>query len=122
MRVQDFFDLARKYIAAAREDDVALAVREVQEAFFVEPPDVARALPFAAAQLGGGFRLIEIADHQMVARHHDFAFFAVRQNAAFFIGDADFAENHRQSRRAKAAIVARRDRRTDLYGSLIRRD
>ena len=63
MRQQRFLDFARIDIGAAGDDDVLGAVRQRQEAVFIEPADIAGAQPAVLQRLGIGLGIVPIAEH-----------------------------------------------------------
>src|SRR5712691_1829824 len=66
-------DLDRRDVLAARDDDVLLAVAQLDVAVGVPDADVARVEPAAAERLGGRLGLLEVAEHDVVAPHDDLA-------------------------------------------------
>ena len=66
-------DLDGRDVLAARDDDVLLAVAQLDVAVGVPDPDVARVEPAAAEGLGGRLRLLVVALGHVVADHHHLA-------------------------------------------------
>src|SRR5690606_6220833 len=97
MRVQGFLHFPGIDVAAAGDDHLLLAVGDVEEAVLVEPADVAAALPDAVAVGRRRLRVVEVADHLVVARGDDLAFPARREQVALVIHDRDGAEQHRRA-------------------------
>src|SRR5207244_11606128 len=68
--VQHVLDLGRLDVDAARDDHVALAIADVDEALVVHPRHVADAQPFAAGGLLGGGRVLVVPVEDAVVAAH----------------------------------------------------
>src|SRR5437667_5162222 len=65
-------DLDGRDVLAARDDDVLLAVAQLDVAIGVHDRHVAGVEPAAAEGLGGGGRVVEVAGHHVIAAHDHF--------------------------------------------------
>src|SRR3989440_6464504 len=79
-------DLARGDVLAPRDDDVLLAVAQLDVAVGVPDGQVARVEPAAAERLRTGVGLFEISFHDVVTAHDDFAQrFAVHRHVGHLV-------------------------------------
>src|SRR4029077_12517583 len=74
MPVEDVFDLDRRDVLAARNDDVLRAVLQLDIAVGMHDPEIARMEPPARKGLLGGARILQIPLHDDIAAHQDLAY------------------------------------------------
>src|SRR3989475_4069667 len=86
-------DLDGRDVLAARDDDVLLAVAQLDVAVGVHDGHVAGVEPAAAESLGGGGGIVEVAGHDVIAPHHHFSQrLGVRRHVAhLLVDDAELA-------------------------------
>ena len=83
------FDLCRIRIETADDEHVTEAIGDAEVAQCVDPTDVARVEPAAGIdRLGRGLGIIQVAGHQVVPAHHDFACGSDRLLDAMLVDDA----------------------------------
>src|SRR3954468_18670893 len=80
MHVENFFDFARDDVVTAGDDEVFLAVNNIDIAIVIHLDDVAGVYPAATIENRGGFlRIIPIALHHLGAIDDQLAFFGMGQ-------------------------------------------
>ena len=90
MTAHKVFNLNRINVFAAADDDVFLAVDEVNEAVFVFARHIAGVKPTVREGRGGRFRVAVIFRHDAGAADGQFADFALRNRVARFVDDRRF--------------------------------
>ena len=82
----DAFDLGRIAVEPADDEHVGLAIRDAQIAGSVEDADVAGVQPAVAVDgLRGVVRVLEVAEHDVVAAHDDLAWLADGHGAVIVV-------------------------------------
>src|SRR6201998_3725044 len=89
VRPDDMRTLAGIHVESSGDDQVLLAVGDVQEAFIVEVPHVAGVQPAIDNGFRGLFRGVVIPVHQQVAAYANLAGFAGRKNRSVLAEDLD---------------------------------
>src|SRR5881396_3145536 len=86
-------DLDGRDVFAARDDDVLLAVAQLDVAVGVHDRHVAGVEPAAAKGFGGGGRIVEVTGHDVVAAHHHLSqrLTVGRHVAHLLVDDAELA-------------------------------
>ena len=111
MREQDFLDLARINVGAARDIHVGFAARDVKQAAIIHAAEVARMEPAAPQRLGGRIRIAVVAFEHRRAACANFADFASGEFTALVVQDRDFhSRTHEPARtdmRVGIAVVRR---------------
>ena len=103
VRVEHVLDLTRVHVEAAADDQVFLALDDVEEPVGVEPPDVAGVQP-AVAQ--GARRLLGqavVAEHHVRSAHADLTRVADGKRAVVVIEDRDLDAGERLAHGAELA-------------------
>ncbi len=96
MAVEDAFDFDRRYVLAARNDDVLRAVLQFDIAVGVHDPEIAGAEPAAGKGLLGGVRVLEVSFHDGISAHHHFTHGCAvsgNRNEARRVGDSQSVEH-----------------------------
>ena len=88
-------DLDGEDVEPARDDHVLLAVHDVDEAVVVLVADVAGVVPAMGADRRAALRVVEIAEGDEGAAHHDLAPFAGGQQIAVVVHHLDLDEDRR---------------------------
>ena len=107
MRGDRFLHFDRRNVFATADDDVLLAVHDVDIAFSIPDRHVARVEPVIRHHRAGGFRLPVIAVHHVIAEDHDFSdrIHIARHIAHLRIDDAHFHARNRPSRHRLMSVA-----------------
>ncbi len=90
MRAQKVFDLHRINVLSARDNDIFLAVHQIDKAVFIHLRHVAREQPAVFQDFGRGFGIVVVTLHHAVPFDAKLAHIALLHGVAVFIHNPDF--------------------------------
>src|ERR1700709_525228 len=103
--VEHLLDLARVDVVAAADDQVLLAIYDVEVALLVALRHVPRVEPAAAHRLRGGVGALPVALHDVVAADHDLADFALGDLVVVLVEDLHLYPFERGADRPRLALA-----------------
>ena len=103
--VEHLLDLARVDVVAAADDQVLLAVDDVEVAVLVDAGHVAAVEPAAAHRLRGRVGALPVALHDVVAADHDLADLALGDRVVVLVDDLHLDPLDRGADRARLALA-----------------
>src|SRR3569623_195272 len=90
MAAKHFFDLERRHVLAAADDDFFLAADKEYVAFLIHPAEIARMKPAIDNGFSRRFLIAEIAEHHCRRTDDEFAGALGRQEASLLVDHSDF--------------------------------
>ena len=91
---QRALDFEGKDVEAARDDQIALAISDVEVAVLIELADIAGVMPTELPDLGTRRLVIKIAGHDRRPAQHDLAGFIRTEQSPALVHDAHVLDDH----------------------------